>query len=171
MWKRLSGRQRRVLAGLLLANIVLLGSIGALALAPASGPTIAESTVPPGQITACQSQAARALAGRNVAGTVALDPDGAIDFKLSGGDPAEAWDAFTVAAALPADGCGPYDPIRVDVPDLSRSPSQRLVVEARWLDVQVWSQGRIDDETLSERTRRITYTDGSSSATPSLPRP
>ncbi|HEY4689772.1 MAG TPA: hypothetical protein VIK33_10700 [Anaerolineae bacterium] len=158
MWKTLSPRQRRVLIGLGLTNAILLVTIGALALAPASEASPIATPHLPDTTIACRTTAAQALADHRVAGTVALRADGSIDFTLSGDDPADAWDAFAASAELPAQGCGPYDPIRVDVADPSLTPGLRLIVEARWIDVQAWAQGRIDDETLSQRTARSTYT-------------
>ncbi len=156
MWTTLSIRQRRILIGLGLANLILLAAIGVLALTPAPQPA---GTPPPAPDTAltCRSTAAHALVEHDVAGTVAIFPDGSIEFAIGDDDPASAWEAFAVSAELPARGCGPYDPIRIDVPDPSLTPNLRLVVEARWADVQAWWLGRIDDETLSERTRRSTY--------------
>lgn len=160
MWNGLSSRQKRVLFGLGLANVLLLGAIGALTWSPATDTKTVQPPTPSDTSLACQAEGAHALSVRHVAGTVALSADGAIEFTLSGADPTDAWDAFAVAAELTARGCGPYDPIRVDVPDPSLVDNQRLIVEARWEDVQIWSQGRIDDEALSERTRRATYARG-----------
>lgn len=156
MWTTLSIRQRRVLIGLSFANLILLAAIGVLAVAPAPQPATTPAPVPDTALT-CRSAAARALVEHDVAGTVAILPAGSIEFTIGDDDPASAWDAFAVSAELPARGCGPYDPIRIDVPDPSLAPNRRLVVEARWADVQAWWLGRIDDETLSERTRRSTY--------------
>jgi len=156
MWSALSLFQRRVLIGLAAANVALLALIGALAFSPALDTPAAPL---PSQVDLdCQSAAASALARRGVAGTVTVRADSSIDFTLGGNDPAAAWEAFAVSADMPARGCGPYTPIRVDVPDPSLTPRRRLIVEARWLDVQAWAQGRIDDAALSERTIRSTYT-------------
>jgi hypothetical protein len=157
MWARLSSRQRRVLIGLGLANAVLLIAVGALALAPAPNPASSEPATLPDPHNTCRTTAARALAERGVAGTIAIRAGDSIDFRLSGDDPAAAWSALAAAADLPARGCGPYDPIRIDVPDPSLAPNLRLVVEARWTDVLAWSQGRLDDSALSERMARSTY--------------
>jgi len=157
MWKAFSSRQRGVLIGLGLANVILLGAIAALALSPAPGLTPTVTPAPLHTVNACQAEAARALAEQYIAGIVAIRDDGSIDFTMSGDDPADAWVAFAVSAELPKLGCGPYDPIRVDAPDPSRIANRRLVVEASWLDVQAWSQGRIDDEVLSERMTRTSY--------------
>lgn len=157
MWNTLSTHQRRVLAGLGLANLVVLAAMGSLMLAPATNPTPAETVVPSGDRNTCQSTTASALADHGVAGTIAIRADGGIEFTLSGGDATEAWDALAVSAALPEQGCGPYDPIRIDLPDPSGAPKLRLVVEARWADAQAWSSGRINDAALSERMRRSTY--------------
>jgi hypothetical protein len=158
MWKGFSSRQRGVLIGLGLANVILLGTMAALALSPAPGLTPTVTPVPLDTLNTCQAEAARALAEQNVAGIVAIRDDGSIDFTMSGDDPADAWVAFAVSADLPKLACGPYTPIRVDAPDPSRIANRRLVVEAAWLDVQAWSQGRIDDEMLSERMTRTSYT-------------
>ncbi|MGH2593521.1 MAG: hypothetical protein ACRDGG_08420 [Anaerolineae bacterium] len=166
MWSALSTRQRNLLIGLAVANLFLLTAMGALLLAPEPQP-IAIMT-PPALDTriVCRSAAARALADRDVAGTVAIRADGSIDFAVSSDDPADAWDAFAASAELPAQDCGPYDPIRIDVPDPSLTPNLRLVVEARWADVKAWSLGQIDDEALSSRTIRSIYVIGSLPARP-----
>ncbi len=143
--------------GLALANVVLLASIGTLALSPTPAATPTSIPSAPDVSVACQAEAASALTRREVAGTVAIRADGSVDFTISGDDPSDAWDAFAVSVELAANRCGPYDPIRVDVPDPSSIPGLRLVVEARWADVQAWAQGRLDDETLSGRATRSTY--------------
>jgi len=157
MWKTLSARQRRVLIGLALANLVLLATMGVLTLSPTAATLPTGTRVAPGTNIACQTIAARALADRRVAGTIVVHADGSIDFTISGDDPTAAWDAFAASAELVERGCGPYDPVRVDVPDPSLIPGLRLVVEARWTDVQAWWQGRIDDGALSDRAARTTY--------------
>lgn len=165
--RSLSGRQRNLLAVLAVANIVLLTAAGALLLAPDAG---AEATpappLTPDAGDTCQGLAASEMATHGIAGAVTLGLDGSIDFRLSGDDSQVAWEAFAVAARLPQRRCGPYEPIRIDVPDPSLAPNSRLVVEARWADVRAWSQGQIDDQTLSERTTRSTYT---ASPPPTIP--
>ncbi len=155
MWSTLSTRQRNLVIGLAVANLIVLTAMSALLLAPAPAPV--SSPRPPDTSVACRTAAARALAERGVAGTVTLHADGSLEFALSGDDSTDAWEAFAVSVALPAQGCGPYDPIRIDVPDPSRAPNRRLVVEARWADVAAWSLGRIGDEALSERAARSAY--------------
>ncbi len=157
MWAGLSSRQRRVLIGLGLANAMLLIALGALALAPAPNPISSEPAPLPDPHNACRTIATSALAERDVAGTIAIRAGDSIDFRLSGDDPAAAWSALAAAADLPARGCGPYDLVRIDVPDPSLALNLRLVVEARWADVLAWSQGRLDDAALSERMARSTY--------------
>ena len=158
MWSALSTRQRNLLIGLAVANLIVLTALGALLLAPAPQPIAVATPPTPDTRIACRAAAARALAERDVAGTVALRADGSIDFTLSSDDPADAWDAFAVSAELPAQACGPYDPIRIDVADPSLAPDRRLVVEVRWADVKAWSLGQIGDEALSHRTTRLSYT-------------
>jgi len=155
MWSALSTRQRSLLIGLAIGNLVVLTAMSALLLAPEPAPITAPP--PPDTSLGCRSAAARALTERDIAGSVTIRADGSIDFALSGDDPADAWEALAVSVELPAQGCGPYDPVRVDLPDPSLAPNRRLVVEARWADVTAWSLGRINDETLSERAARSTY--------------
>jgi len=153
----ITGGRRRFVIGLAGANFVLLATIGALLAAP-NPPLAAPPTVTlPGNSFACQSLAAQEMTEQGIGGSVAIRADGSIEFQLSGEDATEAWDAFAASAKLPEHKCGPYDPIRIDVSDPSLVPNQRLVVEARWADVLAWSQGRIDDQTLSDRTSRTTY--------------
>ena len=161
----LSTRQRNALIGMGVANAIVLLALAVLLIAPAPQP-IELATPTPDTNIACRAAAARALAERRVAGTITIHADQSIDFVLGGEDPASAWDAFAVSTELLSRGCGPYDPIRVDVPDPSLIPHQRLVVEARWDDVQAWSAGRISDNALSDRARRSTYTQPASPAQP-----
>lgn len=166
MWKTLSIRRQRVLIGLALANLIWLVTLGALALSPTAATAPTDTRVAPVAGIACQTEATSALADRQVAGTIVIRIDGSIDFAISGDDSTAAWDAFAVSAELVERGCGPYDPIRIDLPDPSFIPGLRLVVEARWIDVQAWWQGHIDDETLSDRATRTTYQQAD---TPPLP--
>ncbi|HJW84651.1 MAG TPA: hypothetical protein VJ754_10145 [Anaerolineae bacterium] len=157
MRARLSARQRRVLLGLGLANLFVLIAAGALFLTPEPAPQPVHAPAPPETTLTCRTAAARALADLGVAGTIALRADSSIEFVIGGDDPTDAWDAFAVSAEIGEHGCGPYDPIRVDLPDPSLAPDHRLVVEARWADVKAWSLGQIDDEALSSRARRSAY--------------
>lgn len=155
----LTSDQKRFLIGLAIANAILFIAAGALLATPEpqASPIAAPSSPTPDRSQTCQAIAAQRMAAHAIAGTVTLHADGSIAFKLSGDDATDAWDAFAVSAELPARRCGPYDPVRIDVPDPSLIPNLRLVVEARWADVEIWAKDKIDDQTLSDRTSRSTY--------------
>lgn len=160
----LSKRQRSLLFGLGIANLILLTAAATL-LGASDDPLVTNETPiatrnrsASQRDTQCREDAARALAEHSVAGSVALPPDGSIDFVLGGDDPADAWDALMISSELAVQRCGPYDPVRVDVSDPSGLAQQRLIVEARWADVNAWAAGQIDDATLSDRMQRTNYT-------------
>jgi hypothetical protein len=166
MWSSLSTRQRRVLIGLGLANLTLLIVAGTFVLTPEPETSPIPTPTLSSQAIECRTIAARLLADHEVAGTIAVYSDGSIEFVIGGDDPTAAWDSLAVSVEMTQRGCGPYDPIRVDVPDPSRVADRRLVVEARWIDVLAWSQGQIDDAKLSDRSKRTSYTRHPSAAQP-----
>ena len=62
--------------------------------------------------------------------------------------------ATTRLAAL---GCGPYNLVRVDVPDPEGRPDARLILELTGPELQLWVDGQLDDGQLAERMRRKLY--------------
>jgi len=158
---RLTRRQLIVLAILLVGDVALL-FIGFLIVHQAA-PASAVTSLPP---TTCQEIGAQLLLQHNLAGASRLDADGALRFELSGQDAAglilprasdAAWEALAAAATLPDMGCGPYQLVRVDVPEPERQPGSRLLVEVNWLDLRAWSRGELDDGELAARARVTLY--------------
>jgi hypothetical protein len=62
-----------------------------------------------------------------------------------------------MTAKLSRLNCGPYNLVRVDVPDPTGQPALRLVLELTGLEVQYWADGQLTDGQLSERMRRLQY--------------
>jgi hypothetical protein len=73
------------------------------------------------------------------------------------GPAAHAWDVFSATTRLAQTGCGPYNLIRVDVPDPEARPNVRLVLELTGPELQFWANGTLDDGQLAERMRRQVY--------------
>ena len=69
----------------------------------------------------------------------------------------EAWDVFSATTRLVAMGCGPYNLVRVDVPDPDGRPDVRLFYELTGPELQLWVEGKINDAQLAERMRRQMY--------------
>ncbi len=157
----LTRRQIITLAVLFASDVALLltGFVVVRGTAPAGAATF----TPPAN---CQAIGAQLLASHNLAGTARLDADGGLRFELSGRDISGrllsrasevAWDALPLALALPDAGCGPYQMLRVDVPDPSGQPGGRLLVEVSWIDLRAWGKGELDDGELSARLRATSY--------------
>jgi hypothetical protein len=54
-------------------------------------------------------------------------------------------------------GCGPYNLVRVDVPDPDGRPNVRLIYELTGPELQLWLDGKSSDVELAERMRRQLY--------------
>jgi len=73
------------------------------------------------------------------------------------GPSAQAWDVFSATSRLVSMGCGPYNLVRVEVPDPEGRPDIRLTYELTGLEVQHWAEGRLNDLQFAERMRRQIY--------------
>lgn len=104
----------------------------------------------------CEEDAAFSLRQQGVAASVAIT-NATLLVNVIAPDAAAAWDVFSTTIKLAHAGCGPYNLIRVDVPDPDRRPNTRLILELTGPEIQVWADGKLSDGQLSERTRRTIY--------------
>jgi hypothetical protein len=150
----LSRRQRLALLIVGLLNVLVIGGLLLLVLTDAPPPPIA--TTAPDNSAPCEANAALGLRQHGVAASVAITQQ-ALLITVIGPDAAAAWDVFSVTVQLAAIHCGPYNLIRVDVPDPEQRPTYRLVLEVTGAELQAWADGRLTDGQLAERTRRQLY--------------
>jgi hypothetical protein len=103
----------------------------------------------------CEANAALAFRQRGVAASVSITREAML--VAVNGPSAQAWDVFSATTRLAALGCGPYNLIRVDVPDPEERPNVRLYYELTGPELQLWVDGQINDGQLAERMRRQLY--------------
>ena len=103
----------------------------------------------------CEANAALAFRQRGVAASVSITR--AAMLVTVDGPSTQAWDVFSATTRLAAMGCGPYNLIRVDVPDPEGRPDARLILELTGPELQMWVGGQLDDGQLAERMRRQLY--------------
>jgi len=103
----------------------------------------------------CEASAALAFRQQGVAASVSITREAM--FVTVDGPSSQAWDAFSATTRLAANGCGPYNLIRVDVPDPDGRPDVRLYYELTGPELQLWADGKLDDGQLAERMRRQMY--------------
>jgi hypothetical protein len=103
----------------------------------------------------CEANAALAFRQRGVAASVSITR--AAMLVTVDGPSAQAWDVFSATTRLAVMGCGPYNLIRVDVPDPEGRPDARLILELTGPELQLWVDGQLDDGQLAERMRRKLY--------------
>lgn len=149
--RALSRRQLGLLAGAVALNFVLLLGLVALLASPAPEPLPIASDA--AKDAACEAAAALGLRQSGVAASVVITNE-ALFVSVIEPDAAAAWDVFSVTARLHQAGCGPYNLIRVDVPDPEGRADLRLVLELTGLEVQYWADGRLSDVQLAEGMRR-----------------
>jgi hypothetical protein len=150
----LSRRQRLALLLVGLLNVLVLGGLLLLVLTDAPLPLTA--TTDPDNSAQCEANAALRLRQRGVAASVAITQQ-ILLVTVIGPDAAAAWDVFSATVQLTSIKCGPYNLIRVDVPDPDQRPAYRLVLELTGPELQAWADGRLTDGQLAERTRRQLY--------------
>ena len=148
-------------------NLVVLGGLVLLLTANDLPPSLA-LTPGPDNSAACEANAALGLRQQSVAASVSIT-DSVLFVNVIGPDAAAAWDVFSVTAKLHRLNCGPYNLVRVDVPDPTGQPASRLVLELTGLEVQYWADGQLTDGQLSERMRRLQYQTRPSAGTPAAP--
>ena len=149
----LSRRQRLALLFVGWLNLLVLGGLLLLVLTDAP---LAPVATAPDNNASCEANAALGLRQRGVAASVAITRQ-ALLITVSGPDAAAAWEVFSMTVQLATLHCGPYNLIRVDVPDPEQRPQYRLVLELTGPELQAWADGRLTDGQLAERTRRQLY--------------
>lgn len=103
----------------------------------------------------CEANAALVFRQQGVASSVSITRT-ALLVTVSGSSD-QAWDVFSATTRLTAMGCGPYNLVRVDVPDPDGRPDVRLYYELTGPELQLWVEGKINDAQLAERMRRQMY--------------
>ena len=103
----------------------------------------------------CEETAALNLRQSGVAASVTITNQ-AMLVRVDGPS-VEAWDVFSMTANLVSLGCGPYNLIRVDVPDPQDRPNVRMTLELTGPEVQYWANGVLNDAQLADRMRRQLY--------------
>jgi hypothetical protein len=151
----LSRRQKQVLAIAALINLAILGALVAL-LQTDAPPEAPSRALGPDNAFQCEGDIASHLRQQNVAASVSITRQ-VMYVDVLGPDAAAAWDAFSVTAQLTQANCGPYDLVRVEVPDPERRPNTRLVLELTGLELQAWAEGKLSDGQLADRMRRSLY--------------
>jgi len=103
----------------------------------------------------CEANAALVFRQQGVASSVSITRE-ALLVTVSGSSD-QAWDVFSATTRLAAMNCGPYNLVRVDVPDPDGRPDVRLYYELTGPELQLWAEGKLNDAQLAERMRRQMY--------------
>ncbi len=103
----------------------------------------------------CEANAALAFRQQGVAASVSITREALL--VTINGPSDQAWDVFSATTRLGTMGCGPYNLIRVDVPDPEGRPDVRLYYELTGPELQLWADGKLNDAQLAERMRRQMY--------------
>ncbi|NTU62058.1 MAG: hypothetical protein HGB05_01340 [Chloroflexi bacterium] len=103
----------------------------------------------------CEANAALVFRQQGVASSVSITREALL--VTVNGSSAQAWDVFSATTRLATMGCGPYNLIRVDVPDPEGRPYVRLILELTGPELQMWIAGQLNDGQLAERMRRQMY--------------
>lgn len=151
MFQSLTRQQRLILiAGTAIIAIIFIGAI--LLLLTDQPP---QALPWPDLGAPCEANAALAFRQRGVAASVSITREAML--VTVDGPSAQAWDVFSATTRLAAMGCGPYNLIRVDVPDPEGRSDARLILELTGPELQMWVGGQLDDGQLAERMRRQLY--------------
>jgi hypothetical protein len=103
----------------------------------------------------CEANAALVFRQQGVAASVSITREALLVTVNGSSD--QAWDVFSATTRLAAMSCGPYNLVRVDVPDPDGRPDVRLYYELTGPELQLWAEGKINDAQLAERMRRQMY--------------
>jgi hypothetical protein len=103
----------------------------------------------------CEANAALVFRQQGVASSVSITREALLVTVNGSSD--QAWDVFSATTRLVPMGCGPYNLIRVDVPDPEGRTDVRLSYELTGPELQLWVEGKINDAQLAERMRRQMY--------------
>ncbi len=150
-FQSLTRQQRIVLIAVIVMNAVIFVVAFAL-LATDKSP---EPVVWPDTGAPCEAYAATSLRQLNVAASVTITREAML--VTVDGPSTEAWDVFSTTARIANVGCGPYNQVRVDVPDPDGRPNVRLTYELTGPELQAWLDGKMSDVNLAERMRRQIY--------------
>lgn len=103
----------------------------------------------------CEVNAALAFRQQGVAASVSITREAMLVTVAGSSD--EAWDVFSATTRLTGMSCGPYNLVRVDVPDPEGRSGVRLLYELTGPELQMWAEGKLTDAQLAERMRRQMY--------------
>jgi hypothetical protein len=145
-------RQQRIA---LIIVIVMNALIFIAAFVLLSGDTPPAPVVWPDTGAPCEAYAATSFRQQNVAASVTITREAML--VTVDGPSTQAWDVFSVTARIATLGCGPYNFVRVDVPDPDGRPNVRLIYELTGPELQLWLDGKSSDVQLAERMRRQVY--------------
>ena len=148
----LTRRQRLTLLAIAVFNFAMLGALAVLVLTDTPAPIDQPSG--PDNSVLCEANAALTLRQQRVPGTVSIVSNRLLEVDVAGPNAGAAWDVFSATVRLARAGCGPYDLIRVDVPDPDSRPNVRMLIEISWPEVEAWPKCKFDDGQLSERMHR-----------------
>lgn len=151
MLRQLTREQRLALIAVVVINAFIF--IAAIALLVTDAP--AQRLEWPDLGAPCEANAALAFRQRGVASSVAITREAML--VTVNGPSDQAWDVFSATTRLTNMGCGPYNLIRVDVPDPEGRPAVRMLYELTGQELQLWAAGQLNDEQLAERMRRQLY--------------
>lgn len=150
-FESLTRQQRIALIAVVALNALIL--ISAVILLSSAEPV--EPVVWPDLGAPCEAYAASSFRQLGVAASVAITREAML--VTVNGPSTEAWDVFSATTTLARLGCGPYNLVRVDVPDPDGRPNVRLIYELTGLELQHWAAGESTDVQLAERMRRQVY--------------
>ncbi len=150
--RALPRRQRILLISIAVFNIAVLILLALVLFTDQPAEPIATLTENNQQ---CEETAALNLRQNGVAASVTITNQ-ALLVRVDGPS-AEAWDVFSVTTRLVPLGCGPYNLVRVDVPDPQDRPTVRMTLELTGRELQYWATGVLNDAQLADRMRRQLY--------------
>jgi hypothetical protein len=151
LFEALTRQQRIALLAIIVMNAVIFIAAFALLL----GDTPPEPVVWPDTGAPCEAYAAASFRQQNVAASVTITREAML--VTVDGPSTQAWDVFSTTARIAKLGCGPYNLVRVDVPDPDGRPGIRLIYELTGPELQAWLDGQMSDVQLAERMRRQVY--------------
>jgi hypothetical protein len=151
LFESLTRQQRIALIAISAMNAVIF----IIALSLLFGEPAPEPVIWPDAGAPCEAYAAASFRQQNVAASVTITREAML--VTVNGPSTQAWDVFSTTARLAALGCGPYNLVRVDVPDPDGRPNVRLLYELTGPELQLWLDGKSSDVELAERMRRQIY--------------
>jgi len=151
LFESLTRQQRIALIAVIAVNAVVF--IAAFILL--SGETPPEPLIWPDTGAPCEAYAATSFRQQNVAASVTITREAML--VTIDGPSTQAWDVFSATARIATLGCGPYNLVRVDVPDPDGRPNVRLIYELTGPELQLWLDGKSSDVELAQRMRRQVY--------------